>query len=186
MSGSGGHSSDKQPLFDPLFRAHYDAVWRYCLRRLGPTDADDAAAEVFAVAWRRLDDMPADERSRAWLYGVAYRVVGKGYRSRRRQRHLARRLEATAVPGVDPDPAPPESRRVGLLLRALEGLSADDKEILRLSMWDDLNRGEIAYVLGIKENAVDQRLHRARTRLKARFDRLDNTPANNAPEEAPA
>jgi DNA-directed RNA polymerase specialized sigma24 family protein len=38
-----------------------------------------------------------------------------------------------------------------------------------------LTRGEIAMVLGIKENAVDQRLHRARARLKSRMARFDTS-----------
>jgi DNA-directed RNA polymerase specialized sigma24 family protein len=40
----------RQLSFDALFESHYDSVVRYCLRRLGPADAEDAAAEVFAVA----------------------------------------------------------------------------------------------------------------------------------------
>ncbi len=44
------------------------------------------------------------------------------------------------------------------LLTALDGLSRTDQELLRLSSWDGLTRAEIAHVLGIKENAVDQRL----------------------------
>jgi RNA polymerase sigma-70 factor (ECF subfamily) len=54
-------------------------------------------------------------------------------------------------------------------------LSQDDLELIRLSSWDGLTRGEIAMVLGIKENAVDQRLHRARARLKSRMARFDNS-----------
>jgi RNA polymerase sigma-70 factor (ECF subfamily) len=57
---------------------------------------------------------------------------------------------------------------------------------LRLSSWDGLTRSEIAQVLGINDNAVDQRLHRARSRLKVRFDRLNNAPTQAEPEEASA
>jgi DNA-directed RNA polymerase specialized sigma24 family protein len=54
-----------------------------------------------------------------------------------------------------------------------------------LSAWDGLTRTEIAVVLGIHENAVDQRLHRARTRLKSRLDRLStdsSRPETTEPE----
>jgi DNA-directed RNA polymerase specialized sigma24 family protein len=47
-----------------------------------------------------------------------------------------------------------------------------------------LTRAEIAHVLGIKENAVDQRLHRARARLKARYDQLGTTSTTANPREA--
>lgn len=179
-------ATDQRDRFDALFQANHDAIWRYCVRRLGASDADDAAAEVFAVAWRRLDDMPGDERSRAWLYGVAYRVVGGRYRGRRRQALLAGRLHATQsrqLPATELEPAP--SRRLHLLLEAFDGLSRTDREVLGLSTWDGLARDEIARVLGIKENAVDQRLHRARSRLKARFERLEIRTSHPETEEAP-
>ncbi|MGA7096699.1 MAG: RNA polymerase sigma factor [Acidimicrobiia bacterium] len=161
-----------QERFDHLFERHFDEICRYCVRRLGVDDGEDAAAEVFAVAWRRIDDMPTDSAVRPWLYGVAFRVVGNQYRGRRRRARLTRRLESDLVgPGG----------RVGsggdthseLVLVALGKLSDVDQELLRLHSWDGLTRTEIAQVLGINENAVDQRLHRARTRLRARFEQLE-------------
>ena len=62
--------------FDHLFEANYNAIYRYCARRLGGSDAEDAAADVFAVAWRRLEAMPDGDARTAWLFGVAHRVVG--------------------------------------------------------------------------------------------------------------
>jgi len=171
--------------FDPLFQAHYQAIYRYCVRRLGPSEAEDATADVFAVAWRRLDELPPGAAGRAWLFGVAHRVVGNRYRSRRRQLTLSARLGAmttdrTRQEALEPAPDP----GVELLLVALDGLSATDRELLRLSSWDDLSRDEIASVLGIKQNAVDQRLYRARSRLKVRFERLANDVSRQTPEEA--
>jgi RNA polymerase sigma-70 factor (ECF subfamily) len=177
--------SDPGHRFDPLFQAHYDAIYRYCARRLGVSEAEDAAADVFAVAWRRLDDIP-DGSDRAWLFGVAYRLIGNRYRSRRRQIGLTTRLRA--VPGgavaSGPDPDQTRDEEVDLLLRALDQLSPVDRELLRLSAWDGLDRGEIALVLGISENAVDQRLHRARSRLKTRFSRLQSALSSIEPKEA--
>ena len=179
--------TDGKRRFDLLFEAHHGAIYRYCVRRLGSTDAEDAAADVFAVAWRRLDEMPSGEASRAWLFGVAHHVVGNGYRSRRRLRMLTSRLQSVTGSGDAQsmfESAP--GRDVQLLLRALGGLSPTDQELLRLSAWDGLTREEVGSVLGITENAVDQRLHRARARLKARFDRLSDTPPQAKPEEASA
>ena len=181
------HRADTELRFDSLFQAHHDAVYRYCVRRIGRSDAEDAAADVFAVAWRRLEEMPPGDASRAWLLAVAYKVVGNRYRARRRQARLSTRLEAMKVGDsrlTDFESTP--SADVQLLHIALDGLSPTDQELLRLWSWDALTRYEIAYVLGIKENAVDQRLHRARSRLKARFDRLDAGTQNIEPEEAPA
>jgi len=43
-------------------------------RTLAPEDAADVVSETFLTAWRRLDDMPSDDESLLWLYGVAHRV----------------------------------------------------------------------------------------------------------------
>jgi len=90
-------STDPAIRFDRLFDDHYRAVYRYCVRRVGIADAEDATADVFAVAWRRLDEMPEDASTRAWLYGVAYRVVGNQYRTRLRNLRLIARLGRDCV-----------------------------------------------------------------------------------------
>ncbi|MGH8959107.1 MAG: RNA polymerase sigma factor [Acidimicrobiia bacterium] len=159
--------------FDSLFEDHYLGVSRYCLRRLGPADSEDAAAEVFAVAWRRLDQVPPGEDARAWLLAVAYRVVGNHYRSRRRRARLSDRLRTEPHKAVDPDVPDVETR---LLYRALDSLREGDRELLRLSSWDGLTNAEIAAVTGMKPNAIDQRLFRARVRLRERFDHLNKEP----------
>ena len=176
------NSTDPAIRFDQLFDDHYRAVYRYCVRRVGITDAEDATADVFAVAWRRLDEMPEDASTRAWLYGVAYRVVGNQYRTRLRNLRLVARIGSMTA-GDPGHPEPEADREVEALHRALSSLSQDDRELIRLSSWEGLTRGEIAVVLGIHENAVDQRLHRARARLKSRMARFDPTFANS--EEIP-
>lgn len=169
-------------LFDSLFTSHHDAVFRYCVRRLGPAEAEDAAADVFAIAWRRLDQIPVGDATRAWLIGVAYKVVGNRFRSRRRRARLSQRIESEhKAQREDPTPPDPETRLVQL---ALERLSSSDRELIRLSAWDSLSRSEIGEVLGIRVNAVDQRLHRARARLRIHFDHLVEMDQTSRPEEA--
>ena len=62
------------------FRRLYDTghvrVVAYALRRTtNNEDAADVVAETFAIAWRRLDDVPLGEREVPWLYAVARRVI---------------------------------------------------------------------------------------------------------------
>ena len=58
--------------FSALFERHYDEVLRYCIRRIDRTGAEDAASEVFVVAWRRIDDLDWIRRDRG---STALRVV---------------------------------------------------------------------------------------------------------------
>jgi DNA-directed RNA polymerase specialized sigma24 family protein len=60
--------------FTDVYRAHYPAVARYGLRRLGDVDvAKELAQDVFVVLWRWRYDVP--DHALPWLYGVARRPV---------------------------------------------------------------------------------------------------------------
>jgi RNA polymerase sigma-70 factor, ECF subfamily len=78
--------------FEALFRDHAGAVRVYAARRAGLGDADDVVAEVFVIAWRRIDDLPEDPLP--WLLGVARRVLA----NRRRVRCGGRRRTIASLP----------------------------------------------------------------------------------------
>lgn len=78
-----------------MFAAHHDAVRRYVVRRQSGALVDDAIADTFLVAWRRLDAMP--ERTLSWLLGVARRVLAEPRRAVRRRRSLSERLHVDAL-----------------------------------------------------------------------------------------
>jgi RNA polymerase sigma factor (sigma-70 family) len=162
---AGSRSSVPGDRFETLFETHHRALLAYAARRC-PTlaDAEDVVAEVFMVAWRRLDEVPPGEDARPWLFGVARNTIGNQRRGLTRRTRLVTRLEQAAERSPATVPAPtPETEPV---LEALSRLSQTDQELLRLVAWEELSHAEIAEVLGISVNAVAIRLHRAR----ARFD----------------
>jgi RNA polymerase sigma-70 factor (ECF subfamily) len=145
--------------FNQLHEEHFEAVRRYVWRR-DPALADDILAETFLVAWRRLDDVPGD--ARPWLIGVARNIRLNAHRSARRQQAVAARLTQ-----ITPGDAGEPSREGDAVQDALARLSSADREVLLLSAWDDLDRAEIAAVLGCTKANVSLRLHRARRRFAA-------------------
>ena len=56
------------------------------------------------------------------------------------------------------------------LIDAVSRLSRTDQEIILLNLWEELSPGEIATVLGISRDAVDQRYPRAKQRLARELD----------------
>jgi len=157
---------DAETRFTELYRRHHAAVWTYALRRLpAGTDPADATAEVFAVAWRRLDGVPSEPETVLWLYATARRVVANHARAAGRRHRLAGRLAGlrdSREPATDPQP--PEHADV---LAALDRLKPADREAIRLAVWEDLPVQDIARVLGCSANAASLRLGRARRRLGA-------------------
>jgi RNA polymerase sigma factor (sigma-70 family) len=165
MSESGG---EQRRRFDALFTSYSSDVVAYCSwRAASPSDAQDAAAEVFLTAWRRLDELPGGEAARVWLYATARRVIANQRRSRRRRVALQERLtfEAAAVPQESPE-------EDGLVHDALLRLGSRDREVLLLAEWEGLSPAQIAAVTGCLTVTARGRLHRARRRFRAVFEEL--------------
>ncbi|MDN5772092.1 MAG: hypothetical protein L0I76_27150 [Pseudonocardia sp.] len=70
--------------FDDLYRRHHLVVLRYVRRRLATADVEDVVGEVFTIAWRRRNDVPAGNAQLLWLYGTARRVLANEHRRARR------------------------------------------------------------------------------------------------------
>jgi RNA polymerase sigma-70 factor (ECF subfamily) len=136
---------------------------------------DDAVAETFLTAWRRLDEIPPGDHALMWLYRVAYHVVGHQWRSSARRRRLVERLRSMtprAAPAADELLMTRDERRI--VLDAAARLGPTDAEVLRLSAWERLSIADIALVLQIEPNAVKQRLHRAVGNLGREYRRLES------------
>ena len=178
--------TDAEQRFNTLFGRHHADIYRYCLRRLDSNEAEDIAAEVFAIAWRRFDQIPETDMARAWLLAAAYRVVGNHYRGRARRGRLSARL--SGLPSEYPESADvPVIRREEeeAVRRALDSLRETDRELLRLVSWDGLSHREIGVVLGLKEDTVSKRISRAQSRLRESFEVLYSGLPPSRSSEAP-
>jgi RNA polymerase sigma-70 factor, ECF subfamily len=151
---------DDRARFEALFSAHAGAVLGFARRRLGAGEADDLVADVFLVAWRRLDDVPDDPLP--WLLGVAHRVLANRRRGQRRAEALVSRLVTEELAGAGPEAG--GGLDVGVL-RALGSLSEADQELLLLVAWEGLDREQLASTLGVASGALAVRLYRARRRF---------------------
>ena len=147
--------------FDALFRDHATAVFRYLVRRGARDDAEDLAADVLTVAWRRRDDVP-EGAELPWLYRTAAFVLAN-------HRRKGRPVPVGDVPDTaeldDSDPVlsvlADEQVRT-----ALAALSPRDRQILLLNAWEGLTGDALAQVLEISRGGADAALSRARARLR--------------------
>jgi RNA polymerase sigma factor (sigma-70 family) len=170
--------SERRRRFDELFAAFGAGVVSYCRwRASSASDAQDAVAEVFLTAWRRLDTLPERDTARIWLYATARRVVANQRRSARRRAALEERLALEPPNGSQGEPLGEEEL---LVHEALRVLPARDREVLLLAEWEGLSPAEIASVLGCLAVTARGRLHRARTRFRAAVEEL------RAPVEEPS
>ena len=162
-------------VFAQLYRRYHRPVREFCRRRVASDLIDDAVAETFLTAWRRLNDVPTGSDALVWLYGVAYRVIGHQRRSMARRRRLDDRLRSIVPRTVSAaDESVTDADEYRLVLDAAARLGDTDAEVLRLVAGERLSVGEVAAVLGIDPNAVKQRLHRARRNLGREYRRLQS------------
>jgi RNA polymerase sigma factor (sigma-70 family) len=159
--------AERRQRFDALFASYRSDIVAYCGWRAGASDTQDAVAEVFLTAWRRLDELPEGDAARVWLYATARRVIANQRRSARRRTALQKRLAAEAS-------TPPETsdHEETLVYEALHRLGPRDREVLLLAEWEGLTPAQIATVVGCLTVTARGRLHRARRRFRAVFEEL--------------
>ena len=163
--------------FRHLYDEHHRAILAYFLRRLDSDAAYEATEDVFLVAWRRLGTVPEEERSLAWLYAVARRVLANYRRSASRRGRLWGRLAAEPdATSESPEPIVVRREEYQEVLTALARLSERDQELVGLAIWDELPHAQIAELLGCSVGAVDVRLHRAVRRLEKGLGQAGHKP----------
>jgi RNA polymerase sigma-70 factor (ECF subfamily) len=159
------------PGFGEIYAACADVIFTFVRRRVSADEAEDVVADVFLVAWRRREEIPAEPLP--WLLGVARRVLANHRRSDERADALVDRLRHEAEVGA----ATQSPSELDLqALRALGSLPKSDQEILLLAAWEGLNRGELAAVLGITAPTTTVRLFRAKRRFARALMRLNTEP----------
>jgi RNA polymerase sigma factor (sigma-70 family) len=164
-------AGDDVDAFGALFSRHAPAVRAFCLRRTAdPAAADDLTSIVFLEAWRRRAEVHIEpDALRAWLLGVAVNSLRSHRRSRRRHAAALARLR---VERSEPDEIDRAAERIDAAARlqeardALAGLRREERDVLTLVAWGELDYDGVAVALGIPVGTVRSRLSRARRRMR--------------------
>lgn len=148
--------------FEAVVREHASSLVRYFARRGPRQDAEDLAADVFMIAWRRRSDIPG-EAVLPWLYRTAGFTLAN-----HRRKHVDLTVDALPERGTTPIAEDPELSLLfdAELRGALASVSERDRHILLLHAWEGLDGEELAAVLGISRSGADAALSRARKRLR--------------------
>lgn len=176
--------AEDEARFRRLYADAYGDVLRFVARRVHPSHAEDVAAEVFLVVWRRLDETPPElDAARAWLFGVARGVLLNTHRGQRRRQALVIRIARMSETHETNEPVASDRTTVHVdLTKAWARLTPTDQEALALTYWDELTSTQAAAVLAISPVAFRLRLTRARRHLARHLDLMDPSSAHPVPE----
>jgi RNA polymerase sigma-70 factor (ECF subfamily) len=160
--------------FDRAYDAYRPRIYSFLLRMTGsPALAEDLLQEVFIKLATRASTLQADTQLKAWLFTVARNSVISHMRWRAAQsRNLealgASRSEATSM---TPQHAVEFAETHARLEMALASLAPKYREVLLLVAVEGLSPSEASSVIGIKSDALRQRLGRARQQMSTVLDR---------------
>jgi RNA polymerase sigma-70 factor (ECF subfamily) len=157
----------EQPGLAEVYRENVQYVWR-CLRHLGVRTAEleDVTHDVFIVVGRKLSSFEGRSSLRTWIYGICLRTASD-YRARavHRREVLGVEQPARAKPAEQGRRLEEEQLREKLV-RLLDGLPEEQREVFVLYEVEELSMKEIAEVARCPLQTAYSRLHAARRALR--------------------
>jgi RNA polymerase sigma-70 factor, ECF subfamily len=161
--------------FGNLYARYYERLLRFCLRRLNDRhEAEDAAQEAFARAWKALPRFAGERRFYPWLTVIAGNICTDMLRRRSRSTPTDD-LELTAqrpvgVAGEDTSEELVLAAVDGELVhRALDRLSTRHRHVLAMREGSGWTYQQIADHEGVEIGTIETLLWRARQALKREF-----------------
>jgi RNA polymerase sigma-70 factor (ECF subfamily) len=170
------------------------AAWEAFVRRHGPRmlatarrfargedEAEDVVQEAFAQAFKALKSFRADAQISTWLHRIVVNaaLMRRRSASRRPETSLDDLLptfdsdghHASPIPTMPDDPESLVGRaEVRIKIRrCIDELPESHRTVILLRDIEELDTAETAEILGVSENAVKVRLHRARQALATLF-----------------
>lgn len=155
-------------------KAVYDrysgAVYALSVAILGdPGLAADATQQTFLKAWRASSTYEPDRPFAPWIYAIARRTAIDLYRKERRYA-VSDDVDAVFLPD-----SLETIWEVFEVRSAIDELSDDERQVVRMSHYEGLTHVEIAERLDIPVGTVKSRSHRAHRRLADLLKHLEET-----------
>ena len=161
--------------FGNLYARYYERLLRFCLRRLNDRhEAEDAAQEAFARAWKALPRFAGERRFYPWLTVIAGNICTDMLRRRSRSTPTDD-MELTAQHAAGTEAADTSEELVlaavdgELVNRALKRLSTRHRHVLAMREGSGWTYQQIADHEGVEIGTIETLLWRARQALKREF-----------------
>ena len=172
---------------EELLARYEPQIYRFGLRMCGDEEAArEVLQETLLAAFRHLPGFRGDAALSTWLYQIARSFCIKERRGVRPTTSLEDASDAALV-----DPAPRGDARAhareigGALSRAILALPADQREALVLRDVEGLSAEEASQIAGVDVGALKSRLHRARMAVRGSVAAwLEGSDAEPCPELA--
>ena len=147
---------DRAAELSKLYKELGPDIWTYAVRKVGQGhDADEVLQDTFVVAARGFNAVQSAVSPKAWLIGIARKVIQERARRARSHRFSNLREDFAAAPADQAD------WRVEEMRNAISRLPEAQRDVLELRLESQLSYAEIAETLEIPVGTVRSRLHNA-------------------------
>lgn len=156
--------------FGLLYERYVDKIFNYVYFRVGSTDdAQDLTAKVFFKALKSISSyrhmgLPFS----AWLYRIAHNLVANYHRDRSKMVEIS--IENLTITDTSKASAPEvqlsKQQDNAYLLKLINDLSPQKKELIILKFVQRLSNEEIGQIFGKTEGAIKSLYHRTLLELK--------------------
>jgi RNA polymerase sigma-70 factor, ECF subfamily len=162
---------------EELYLLHFDRIYSYLHMSVGHRhDAEDLTTQTFlrmleSIGRFRWRSAPFS----AWLFRIAHNLAMDHFRAARRWQPE----EEVPEPAGSEEASAEEQALHGIgrqsMLGLIEGLSAEQQQVLALKFLFDFSNADVATILGKSEGAIKSLQHRALVSLQKHFVRPNGT-----------
>ena len=163
-----------QQAFSQLYLRYQSKLVRYCARVLKDdvAQAADLVDEAMFDVWRSAENFAGRSKPSTWIYSIARNKLISWLR---KTSEVTLEDESILDALIDPAATPAEELAMDdmqqQLLRLMDQLTDEHREVLKLTYFEDKSVKEVAELLGISENTVKTRMFYARKRLAQLLDK---------------
>ena len=160
--------------FESLVRKYQKQVHALAFRKVGDFQtAEDITQETFLRVYQKLATLNDPAKFSAWLYAIVNHLCIAWYRKNRLHTESLQEIHISEIETdaysryvtIEHAKTTTEIQR-DLVRKLLTNLKESDQEIITLHYFEEMTSSEIGAHLGVSENTIKSRLHRARQQLK--------------------
>jgi RNA polymerase sigma-70 factor (ECF subfamily) len=173
-------SNGNQHVFRMFVEKHQLPVFKVCNGFIhNKEDSEDIAQEVFVEVYQSIHNFRGEAKLSTWLYRIAVNKSLNYLRKNKIKKNLKsieslfagnkNRLDEIEDNNLRPDENIEQNERSGILFRAVNSLSTNQRIAFILNKYEDLSYKEIAEIMNTSLPAVESLIHRAKINLQKKL-----------------
>ncbi len=157
----------KKDFFEKVYDEMADPIYRHCFFRVNNKEtAEDLVSEIFLRFWREIEKGTVINDPKSWLYHIARNAIIDYYRKKKSDSLDSKMEDGFEASNPEDSENIEINAEISLVMKRIENLSSDEKEIIIMRFMDGLEVKEIAKIIGKSPNATSVVIHRAIEKIK--------------------